>query len=57
VQRKLRQGNERPRVKIHSGAGGMVQFQVADKMYESVDQVEDADIQAIIKSAIEEWSG
>jgi hypothetical protein len=57
VQRKLKAANDWTRVKIQSGAGGMVRFQVADKVYESVDQIEEVNVQAIIKSAIEEWNG
>ncbi len=44
-------------MKIQSSAGGMVRFQVAGKVYESVDQIEEVNVQAIIKSAIEEWNG
>ncbi|HEY83517.1 MAG TPA: hypothetical protein G4N96_00180 [Chloroflexi bacterium] len=57
VQQKLKAANEWTRVKIQSGAGGMVRFQVADKVYESVDRIEEVNVQAIIKSAIEEWNG
>lgn len=57
VQQKLKAANNWTRVKIQSSAGGMVRFQVADKVYESVDQIEEVNVQAIIKSAIEEWNG
>ncbi len=57
VQQKLRQADAGTQVKIQSGAGGMVRFQVGGKIYEAVDQIEDAGIQTIIKSAIDEWNG
>ncbi len=57
VQQKLKAANDWTRVKIQSSAGGMVRFQVAGKVYESVDQIEEVNVQAIIKSAIEEWNG
>ncbi len=57
VQQKLKAANDWTRVKIQSGAGGMVRFQVAGKVYESVDQIEEVNVQAVIKSAIEEWNG
>ena len=57
VQQKLKAANDWTRVKIESDGGVIVRFRVADKVYESVDQIEEVNVQVIIKSAIKEWNG
>ncbi|RME41176.1 MAG: hypothetical protein D6796_16190, partial [Caldilineae bacterium] len=55
LQEKLRQANISTPVKIHSGPKGQIQIQVGARMYDAVDAVEDAQIRAIIQSAIDAW--
>ncbi len=56
LQQKLAQNRIAVKTKIHSGIGGAIRIQVGEEFYNSVDEVTDAQIRALIKAAIDEWN-